>query len=69
MPAPDYGTGEREMSWILDTYMSLRPGEIDGYGCVTGKPVSQGGVRGRKESHLVLVCSMACANCAASRKI
>jgi len=38
------------MSWILDTYMSLRPGEIDGYGCVTGKPVSQGGVRGRKEA-------------------
>jgi glutamate dehydrogenase (NAD(P)+) len=50
VPAPDYGTGEREMSWILDTYMSLRPGEVDGYGCVTGKPVSQGGVRGRKEA-------------------
>ncbi|WP_346318976.1 Glu/Leu/Phe/Val dehydrogenase [Chitinophaga sp. YIM B06452] len=50
VPAPDYGTGEREMSWILDTYMSLRPGEIDGYGCVTGKPVPMGGVRGRKEA-------------------
>jgi glutamate dehydrogenase (NAD(P)+) len=50
VPAPDYGTGEREMSWILDTYMSLRPGEVDGYGCVTGKPISQGGVRGRKEA-------------------
>ncbi|HVB02767.1 MAG TPA: Glu/Leu/Phe/Val dehydrogenase [Chitinophagaceae bacterium] len=50
VPAPDYGTGEREMSWILDTYTSLRPGEIDGIGCVTGKPVSQGGVRGRKEA-------------------
>ncbi|MHB1920945.1 MAG: Glu/Leu/Phe/Val family dehydrogenase [Chitinophagaceae bacterium] len=50
VPAPDYGTGEREMSWILDTYTSLRPGEIDGNGCVTGKPVSQGGVRGRKEA-------------------
>ncbi|MGX5820388.1 Glu/Leu/Phe/Val family dehydrogenase [Chitinophaga lutea] len=50
VPAPDYGTGEREMSWILDTYMSLRPGEIDGYGCVTGKPVALGGVRGRKEA-------------------
>lgn len=50
VPAPDYGTGEREMSWILDTYMSLRPGEVDGLGCVTGKPVSQGGVRGRKEA-------------------
>lgn len=50
VPAPDYGTGEREMSWILDTYMSMRPGEIDSMGCVTGKPVSQGGVRGRREA-------------------
>src|SRR5678809_1129656 len=50
VPAPDYGTGEREMSWILDTYSSLRPGEIDAAGCVTGKPVTQGGVRGRREA-------------------
>ncbi|HEY4148463.1 MAG TPA: Glu/Leu/Phe/Val dehydrogenase [Chitinophagaceae bacterium] len=50
VPAPDYGTGEREMSWILDTYMSMRPGEIDALGCVTGKPVTQGGVRGRREA-------------------
>ena len=50
VPAPDYGTGEREMSWIVDTYTSLKPGEIDGAGCVTGKPVTQGGVRGRKEA-------------------
>ena len=50
VPAPDYGTGEREMSWILDTYMSMRPGEIDSLGCVTGKPITQGGVRGRKEA-------------------
>ncbi|HEY0434208.1 MAG TPA: Glu/Leu/Phe/Val dehydrogenase [Chitinophagaceae bacterium] len=66
VPAPDYGTGEREMSWILDTYSSLRPGEIDAAGCVTGKPVTQGGVRGRREATglgvffgLREVCSMA----------
>ena len=50
VPAPDYGTGERERAWIVDTYASLKPGEIDAAGCVTGKPVTQGGVRGRKEA-------------------
>jgi len=50
VPAPDYGTGEREMAWILDTYSAMHPGEIDAAGCVTGKPVSQGGLRGRREA-------------------
>ena len=50
VPAPDYGTGAREMSWIADTYASLNPGDINSLGCVTGKPVSQGGVRGRTEA-------------------
>jgi glutamate dehydrogenase (NAD(P)+) len=50
VPAPDYGTGEREMAWIVDTYLALNPGSLDGLGCVTGKPVTQGGVRGRREA-------------------
>src|SRR5438045_3302318 len=50
VPAPDYGTGDREMAWILDTYIAMHPGEVDSMGCVTGKPVTQGGVRGRKEA-------------------
>jgi len=47
VPAPDYGSGEREMAWIVDTYLALNNGELDGLGCVTGKPVSLGGVAGR----------------------
>jgi len=50
VPAPDMGTGPREMAWIVDTYSTLARGDIDALGCVTGKPVTQGGVRGRAES-------------------
>jgi glutamate dehydrogenase (NAD(P)+) len=50
VPAPDYGSGQREMSWIVDTYAAFHPGHIDALACVTGKPVSQGGVRGRLEA-------------------
>jgi len=50
VPAPDYGTGQREMSWIVDTYSAFHPGQIDALASVTGKPVSQGGVRGRLEA-------------------
>ncbi|MBK28917.1 MAG: glutamate dehydrogenase [Verrucomicrobiales bacterium] len=50
VPAPDMGTGEREMGWISDTYQSLFPHQASGMGCVTGKPVHLDGIQGRKEA-------------------
>lgn len=49
VPAPDYGTGEQEMAWIMDTYRALSP-TIDAAACVTGKPIHQSGIRGRSEA-------------------
>ncbi len=50
VPAPDMGTGEREMAWMMDTYKVLYPEDINHAACVTGKPVAHGGIRGRKEA-------------------
>jgi len=50
VPAPDYGTGAKEMAWIADTYTSMSKGELNALACVTGKPVAQGGIRGREQA-------------------
>jgi glutamate dehydrogenase (NAD(P)+) len=50
VPAPDYGSGPREMAWIADTYTAFRYDDLNALGCVTGKPLGQGGIQGRTEA-------------------
>jgi len=50
VPAPDMGTGPREMAWMADTFDVFHPGGLDNMACVTGKPVEQGGIQGRREA-------------------
>jgi glutamate dehydrogenase (NAD(P)+) len=50
VPGPDMGVGQQEIAWMHDTYLALSDGEVNAPGAVTGKPVSQGGVRGRVEA-------------------
>lgn len=50
VPAPDMGTGPREMAWIADAYRKLHPDDVNAIACVTGKPPTQGGIEGRVEA-------------------
>jgi len=50
VPAPDMGTGEREMAWIADQYKRMNTTDINGVACVTGKPLNGGGIAGRVEA-------------------
>lgn len=50
VPAPDYGSGAREMAWMADTYATFYPTDLNSIACVTGKPISHGGIAGRAEA-------------------
>ncbi|MCU6710345.1 Glu/Leu/Phe/Val dehydrogenase [Paenibacillus sp. J5C_2022] len=49
IPAPDMGTGEREMDWMMSEYKSINPGKPY-LGSFTGKSIVCGGSLGRREA-------------------
>ncbi len=48
VPAPDVGTNEKIMGWMMDTY-SNHAGHVES-AVVTGKPIALGGSQGRREA-------------------
>lgn len=50
VPAPDMGTNDQTMMWIADEYRRLKPDDINGMACVTGKPLGGNGIEGRTEA-------------------
>ena len=56
VPAPDVGSGEQTMAWVMDTF-SMHAGQAT-TAVVTGKPIELGGSRGRKEAtgRGVMIC-------------
>src|SRR5262249_41039944 len=56
VPAPDVGTGEQTMAWVMDTY-AMHVGQAT-TAVVTGKPIELGGSRGRREAtgRGVMIC-------------
>ena len=61
VPAPDMGTDEQTMAWIMDTYSMHMRQTVNAV--VTGKPINIGGSRGRREATgrgVMIVCDQAC---------
>lgn len=59
IPAPDMGTGKREMAWLLDEFNRMHGEDLPGV--VTGKPITLGGSKGREAAtgRGVMIASLA----------